>query len=211
MQTVKPSRSELLNLKSRLKLAFSGYSVLKKKRDSLIREFFLLLKGISYSSAELEGKYKQAIGAINVARAIEGTQFVRAVSFAPKKKIDLDVRSRRIMNVAVPVITFDKSGQQFHDRGYGLIGTSGYIDDAYESYEDVIRKVLEIAEVEIAMRKLLVEIDKTKRKVNSLEYKIIPEIEESIKEVRQRLEEMERENLFRLKRLKSKKEKQAAS
>ncbi len=209
MPAVKPSRSELLNLKNRLKLAFSGYNVLKKKRDSLIREFFVLLRGASFSSTELESEYVKALEAINMARAIDGTQTIRAVSFAPKKPINLQVESKRIMNVAVPKISFDRSAQQFYDRGYGIIGTSGYIDDAYESYENVIRKVLQVAETEIAMRKLLVEIDRTKRKVNSLEFKIIPDIEEGIKEVRQRLEEMERENIFRLKRFKSKKERQA--
>ena len=205
MPVIKPSRSELLSLRSRLKLAESGYNVLKKKRDSLIREFFSLLKQMSSSSKELEAKYRNALDAINIARAADGTQMVRSVSFAPKKKIQLDIQPRRIMNVTVPKISFEKGTREFHDRGYGLIGTSGYIDDAYESYENVITGVLEIAETEIAMRKLLVEIDKTKRKVNALEFKVIPEIKSSIKYVRQRLEEMERENLFRLKRLKSKK------
>lgn len=205
MPVINPSRSELLSLRARLKLADSGYNVLKKKRDSLIREFFSLLKEMSSSSKELEAKYRGALDAINIARAADGTQIVRSVSFAPKKKIDLDIQPRRIMNVTVPKIRFEKGERNFNDRGYGLIGTSGYIDDAYESYENVITDVLEIAETEIAMRKLLVEIDKTKRKVNALEFKVIPEIKASIKYVRQRLEEMERENLFRLKRLKSKK------
>ncbi len=205
MPVINPSRSELLSLRARLKLADSGYNVLKKKRDSLIREFFSLLKEMSSSSKELEAKYRDALDAINIARAADGTQIVRSVSFAPKKKIDLDIQPRRIMNVTVPKIRFEKGERNFNDRGYGLIGTSGYIDDAYESYENVITDVLEIAETEIAMRKLLVEIDKTKRKVNALEFKVIPEIKSSIKYVRQRLEEMERENLFRLKRLKSKK------
>lgn len=207
MPTIKPSRSELLNLRSRLKLATSGHSVLKKKRDSLIREFFSLLKHASYSSSELEEKYREALKAINIARAVEGTQQIRSVSFAPKKKINLDVQPRKIMNVIVPKINFERNAGEFYDRGYGLIGTSGYVDDAYESYENVIGKILEIAETEIAMRKLLVEIDKTKRKVNALEFKVIPEIEDNMKYIRQRLEEMERENLFRLKRLKAKKRK----
>ncbi len=86
-----------------------------------------------------------------------------------------------------------------------MIGTSGYIDDSYVSYQNVIKEILEIAETEIAMRKLILEIDSTKRKVNALEFKVIPEIDDGIKYVRQRLEEMERENLFRLKRLKAKK------
>lgn len=207
MAVIKPSRSELLNLRSRLKLATSGYNVLKKKRDSLIREFFGLLKHMNYSNTELESKYREALYAINIARAVEGTQQIRSVSFGPKAQINLDIQPRKIMNVSVPKISFNKNSGDFYDRGYGLIGTSGYVDDAYESYGNVIEQVLAIAETEIAMKRLLVEIDKTKRKVNALEFKIIPELEVGIKYVRQRLEEMERENLFRLKRLKSKKTK----
>ncbi len=114
MPMIKPSRSELLNLRARKKLAVSGYNVLKKKRDSLIREFFALLKQVSASSTNLEEKYRNALDTINIARAVEGTQQIRSVSFSPKKRINLDIKPRKIMNVTVPKISFEKHTGDFY-------------------------------------------------------------------------------------------------
>jgi len=200
---VKPTRSELMKLKNRIKLAQSGHNLLKKKRDGLILEFFEILKHAKSVRQELVEAYKEALHKMNVARTIESDLKLRSIALAVKERPQVTVDTKNIMGVLVPKIEAGQVKKELLKRGYGVSSGSSSIDQAAEAYERVVELVILAAEVETAMKKLLQEIEKTKRRVNALEFKVIPELEELRKFISLRLEEMERENIFRMKRIKA--------
>ena len=202
-QEVKPTRSELLKLKKQIKLAKSGYSLLKKKRDGLILEFFEILKKAKTLRQELVEEYKIALEKINIARTLEGDLKVKSIAMAIKDIPDVKLTAKNIMGVKVPKIESSEIKKEFMERGYGVYSSS-YIDEAASAYEKVVEKIILAAEVETSMRKLLSEIEKTKRRVNGLEFVVIPSLDKTKSFITLRLEEMERENTFRMKRIKAK-------
>lgn len=202
---ITPTRSTLLRLNKTIKLAVAGHSLLKRKRDGLIKEFFKVLALAKQQQTQMQQHYQGAREKINIARAVDGTAAVRSASFAHKEKASIELETKNIMGVVVPKISSDYHVEAFHTRGYGVIGTSGYIDDAAEAYEQVLKDVIVSAEIETALKKMLVEIDKTKRRVNALEFRVLPRLRADAKYVKQRLEEIERDDIFRLKRIKAKK------
>ena len=202
-QDVKPTRSELLRIKKQIKLAKSGYSLLKKKRDGLILEFFEILKKTKSLRQELVEEYKIALRKINIARALEGDLKVKSIAMAISGMPDVKLATKNIMGVKVPKIESDDVQKSFAGRGYGIYNSSS-VDEAAASYEKVVGKIILAAEVETSMRKLLNEIEKTKRRVNGLEFVVIPTLDRQKAFIQLRLEEMERENTFRMKRIKAK-------
>jgi len=202
-QDVKPTRSELLKLKKQIKLAKSGYSLLKKKRDGLILEFFEVLKKARTLRQELVDEYRIASEKINIARTLEGDLKVKSVAMAIKDVPDIKLTTRNIMGVKVPKIESKEIRKEFMKRGYGFYNSSA-IDEAAASFEKVVEKIILAAEVETSMRKLLSEIEKTKRRVNALEFVVLPKLDNIRSFIQLRLEEMERENTFRMKRIKAK-------
>lgn len=211
MPKIKPTRSELIKLRRQIKLAQSGHSLLKRKRDGLIKEFFNVLNKAKLTKSSLDDSYKKAISSIELARAVKGTFEIKSTALALTQKSLVDVKTKGVMGVNVPEVKSDYNVKQFHERGYGILGTSAYIDDAAEKYENVIKNVLIAAEIETTLKKLLIEIDKTKRRVNALEFVVIPQMKSEAKFISLRLEEMEREDIFRLKKIKGKKKKNKAS
>ena len=200
---VKPTRSELLQLKKKISLARTGYNLLKKKRDGLILEFFNILKKARDVRKELVASYAGGLQKVNVAMAIDGDLAIRSISMALKSLPVVEVEARNIMGVKVPKISFGEFKKSIFERGYGITSASSKIDEAAMAYEIVIEKVVAAAEVELTLKKLLREIERTKRKVNALEIITIPRLEQAAKYIRLRLEEMERENFSRLKRMKT--------
>lgn len=196
-----PTRSELMKLKKRIVLAKSGYNLLKKKRDGLILEFFEILKRAKTLRKELTEEYQQALGKVNIARVVEGDLKLKSLALAVKNKPSLELKSKNIMGVVVPKIIAQFKHGEF-DRGYGILSGSAVIDASTVSFESLTQKVIQAAEVETAIKKLLNEIEKTKRRVNALEFEVIPRMHEQEKFILLRLQEMERENIFRLKRIK---------
>ncbi len=200
---VKPTRSELLLLKKKIKLARTGYNLLKKKRDGLILEFFNVLKQAKDTKKDLVASYNAALQKVNVARAIDGDLAIKSISLALKSLPIVEVATKNIMGVKVPKISFNEFKKSIFERGYGITSATSKIDEAAMAYEIVVEKVVATAEVELTLKKLLREIEKTKRKVNALELLTIPRLEGAAKYIRLRLEEMERENFSRLKRMKT--------
>ena len=168
---VKPTRSELLKLKKQIRLARSGYNLLKKKRDGLILEFFEILKKAKTLREELVNEYKIALEKINIARTLEGDLKVKSIAMAIKDIPDVKLTTKNIMGVKVPKIESSEIKKVFMERGYGVYSSSA-IDEAAAAYEKVVEKIILAAEVETSMRKLLNEIEKTKRRVNALEFVI---------------------------------------
>lgn len=202
-QDVKPTRSELIQLKKKIKLSESGHKLLKMKRDGLILEFFKILNEARNVRTELDAAYGNATGKFNLASAVEGMITVRSTAFTAKESPEIQLSGHNIMGVVVPKISSTGVRKSLTDRGYGIIGTSSYIDETADAYEDLVEKIVTAAELETTMKRLLDEIEKTKRRVNALEFKVIPELIATMKYIRFVLEEMERENTFRLKRIKA--------
>ncbi|DAC45982.1 MAG: V-type ATP synthase subunit D [Euryarchaeota archaeon] len=201
---IKPTRSELINLKRRIKQTSSGYNLLKMKRDGLFHEFRTLLSEMISAREELVGTYRDALQAISLASSIEGGLSVKSAAIAASKRPEVNVSRRNIMGVVVPKVDGQNLKLSTEDRGLGLIGGSPYIDEAADSYSLLIEKVVKAAEMEATLKRLLEEIEATKRRVNALEFKVIPEMKEAQTFIQLRLEEMEREETFRLKRFKNK-------
>ncbi|HUV81816.1 MAG TPA: V-type ATP synthase subunit D [archaeon] len=203
VQDVKPTRSELIELKRKIKLSESGHKLLKMKRDGLILEFFEILEKAKTVRSELDAQFAIASQKINIAKAVEGVMTVKSTAFSFKDAPILEVHSKNVMGVVVPKIESSSVRKDLNDRGYGIIGTSSRIDEAVDSYESLVEKIIEAAEIETTIKKLLDEIEKTKRRVNALEFKVIPELIEARNFIMLRLDEMEREETFRLKRIKA--------
>ncbi len=199
---VKPTRSELIELKKKIKLSESGHKLLKMKRDGLILEFFEILNKAKDVRSELDASFKEASERIGIARSVEGIIIVKSTAFALKDAPQIEVESHNIMGVVVPKIESSSIRKAINKRGYGVLGTSSYIDEAADSYEILVEKIILAAEIETTMKRLLDDIEKTKRRVNALEFKVIPELTKAMNFIQLRLEEMERENTFRLKRIK---------
>jgi V/A-type H+-transporting ATPase subunit D len=200
-QDVKPTRSELLKVKKQIKLAQSGHKLLKKKRDGLILEFFKLLKKAKTLRSELALQYAQSLKKMNVARVLESDFKIKSVALAIKNSDTLEIKKKNIMGVPVLTIAPPQVRKGFMERGYGVY-TSSAITEAAKGYEEVVSKILEVAEFETSLRKMLSEIEKTKRRVNALEFNVIPRLNKTKAFIQLRLEEMERENVFRMKRIK---------
>ena len=203
LRDIKPTRSELINLKRRIALSERGYKILKMKRDGLIIEFFKVLESAKDSRSELLKKYTQAMEMMAFANTVEGAIGVKSAAFSVQEVPDITLTSKNIMGVVVPEIDSTKVRKSLTDRGYGLLGTTSAIDEAASSYEDLVEAIIESAQIETTMKKLLDEIESTKRRVNALEYKVIPDLTEARDFIKMRLDEMEREELFRLKKIKA--------
>ncbi|MBN17420.1 MAG: V-type ATP synthase subunit D [Euryarchaeota archaeon] len=201
---IKPTRSELINLKRRIKQTQNGYNLLKLKRDGLFHEFRTLLSEMIEAREGLVSTYAEAQKAINLAGAIDGGLAVKSAAIAISSRPEVDVSPRNIMGVVVPSVRGSNLTSTISERGMGLIGGSPYIDEAADSYSDLISNIVKAAEMEATLKRLLVEIEATKRRVNALEFKVIPEMKEAQSFIQLRLEEMEREETFRLKRFKNK-------
>jgi V/A-type H+/Na+-transporting ATPase subunit D len=204
VKDVKPTRSELIDLKKKIVLSQKGHKLLKMKRDGLIMEFFKLLDQAKSMRREMSIAHKAAVDKIAIANAVEGTVAVRSASFALLNEPRIEMGRRNLMGVVVPSVKGSSVRARIDQRGYGIIGTSAHIDEAAGAFEALVESSITAAEVETSMKRLLEEIEKTKRRVNALEFRVIPDLQETRDFITFRLEEMERENIFRLKKIKAK-------
>ena len=199
---VKATRSELLKLKKQYKLAKNGYSLLKKKRDGLIMEFFKILENAKGQKSQMSELYAIAQEKMKTTEMHDGGIAIKTAALY-LKEIPLEIETKNLMGVKVPKIT--KQGEickSIYERGYSLVDGSARLDSTSRQYECLLEKIIESAEIETTLRKLLIEIEKTKRRVNALEFILLPRLEQNISKIRLSLEEQERENVFRLKMIK---------
>jgi V/A-type H+-transporting ATPase subunit D len=206
---VKPTRMKLLEIKDRIELSEKGHELLKMKRDGLIIEFMDLLDEAQEAMEDLQDAHERASRAVAIAQAVEGSIAIKSAALGMDHAPKIQTGQKNIMGVVVPEIEGEDVHTDLDERGYGTIGTSPRIDAAVDAYEDLLDAIIRSAELETALRKLLDEIESTKRRVNALEFKVIPELEEARDFIEFRLEEQEREETFRLKKIKEKKEQEA--
>jgi V/A-type H+-transporting ATPase subunit D len=207
-EDVKPTRKELMRIEERIELSERGHDTLEQKRDGLIMEFMDILDEAQDVRADLDEKYEEAQNAINMARALDGDVAVRGAAAALKEHPEITTESKSVMGVYIPQIDATKVSKSLDERGYGVLGTSARIDEAASAYEELLDQIILAAEVETAMKKMLDEIETTKRRVNALEFKLLPELRANEEYIEQKLEEQEREEIFRMKKIKDKKERE---
>lgn len=200
---VTPTRMELFQLKKRVKLAEKGHDLLKEKRDALVMEFFKIYEKRNTLRKELKNYLKNAYESLNSALLMIGYKNVTQAADATNKTAEINVARKNIMGVIIPSIKEIETKRHFTERGYALGDSSPTLDNAAKNFEIALKKIIELSEVEGTIKKLAIEIEKTKRRVNALEYIFLPKLKNSIKYIQMRLDEMERENFFRLKRIKS--------
>ena len=203
---VKPTRKNLMAIEDRIELSERGHDTLEQKRDGLIMEFMDILDQAQEVREQMDDRYDRAQRAINMARAMEGDVSVRGAAAALKEHPEITTQSKNIMGVVVPQIESSKVKKSLDERGYGVVGTSARIDEAAEAYEELLEIIILAAEVETAMKKMRDESETTKRRVNALEFTLLPQLYENQEYIEQKLEEQEREEIFRMKKIKAKKE-----
>ena len=201
---ITPTRSVLIELKNKIKTTKNGYKIMKMKRDGLIIEFFNVMEKAKAMRGSVASDYETAMLKIAIASAVEGEIAVKSAAYALKTEPKVKVGSKSIMGMMVPKVEAEVIHADITNKGYGVISTSAYIEEASTAFEKLLDTIIRAAEIETTMKKLLDEIEKTKRRVNAMEFKVIPELEDAMKFVKFRLEEMDRENTIRLKFLKGK-------
>ncbi|MDI6723217.1 MAG: V-type ATP synthase subunit D [Methanobacterium sp.] len=202
IEGVNPTRMELLKLKDREKLAIKGHGLLKEKRNALIMEFFNILERVKGSRENVENKLAEAFEDLTTAQIVMGDLAVKRAAMSVKESVHVDIDSRSVMGVVVPIIDTETAKRTMVERGYGFVDTSAKLDEAARKFEEAITLTIELAEIEKTIILLAAEIESTKRRVNALEHIIIPRLENTVKYIEMRLEEMERENFVRLKMIK---------
>jgi len=202
IEGINPTRMELLKLKQREKLAVKGYNLLKEKRNALIMEFFNILERVRGARERVEEKLRDAFEDLTEAQIMMGDMAVNKAAMAVKEFINVEIDSRNIMGVVVPVIEIESTERSMVERGYGLVDTSVKLDEAARKFEESVSLIVELGEIEKSVRLLAGEIESTKRRVNALEHIIIPRLQNTVSYIEMRLEEMERENFVRLKMIK---------
>jgi V/A-type H+-transporting ATPase subunit D len=210
-EDVKPTRKNLMAIEDRIELSERGHDTLEQKRDGLIMEFMDILDQAQDVREDLNANYETAQRKLDMARAMEGDVAVRGAAAALQTHPEITTQSKNIMGVVVPQIESSKVRKSLDERGYGLLGSSARIDEAADAYEELLETIILAAEVETAMKKMLTEIETTKRRVNALEFKLLPDLYDNQEYIEQKLEEQEREEIFRMKKIKAKKEEEEAA
>ena len=201
--TINPTRMELTRLKGRLKPAQRGHKLLKDKRDELMKQFMDVIRENRSLRRRVEEGLMRAHGSFTVATALMSPEMLEQSLLYPKQSVELDMTFQNIMSVDVPKYEFRTSSQDPGDiYPYGFAQTSGELDDAVDALSQVFQDMLKLAEIEKTSQLLAEEIEKTRRRVNALEYVKIPEMQENIKYITMKLDENERANTIRLMKVK---------
>ena len=200
---VTPTRMVLNQLKGRLKTARRGHKLLKDKRDELMRQFMDVVKENKVLRERVEEGLTGAFASLQVASAIMSPEMLEQALLYPRQSVELDMKFRNIMSVNVPQYSFTtRNNDPSEIYPYGFAQTSGELDDALDKMARVFEDMLKLAQVEKTMQLLAEEIEKTRRRVNALEYVMIPELEQNIKYITMKLEENENSTKVRLLKVK---------
>ena len=190
---------ELLKLRRRAETARRGHKLLKDKLDELLKEFMARIAENRKVRSSVEAELLSAYGLLAISRAEAGTHVVAQALLAGEPAHIFDATQRNVMSVRVPVFS---AAQVTSSRGYGYATTPALLDGALETLGKVAVRMLELAEREKAIELLAAAIESTRRRVNALEYVLIPQLETGIREIRMKLDESERSDLTRLMKVK---------
>jgi V/A-type H+-transporting ATPase subunit D len=200
---INPTRMELTRLKRKLATALRGHKLLKDKRDELMRQFLELVRQNMALRETVEAGINAASGNFALARAAMQDAALSTALLVPGQEIILQAGERNVMSVNIPKFTYDfRSSDQSSIYSYGLSFTSGDLDDAVKSLSDILPDMIRLAELERGCQLMASEIEKTRRRVNALEYVLIPQMRETIKYITMKLDENERGTQIRLMKVK---------
>ena len=200
---VNPTRMELTRLKGKLRTAQRGHKLLKDKRDELMKQFLETVREVRGLRAEVEEELMTVHGAFTVASALMSSEAMEQALIYPKQSVELTMDFQNIMSVNVPVYDFKTKTQSDSDiYPYGFAATSGELDTAVDALGKVFRKMLKLAQVEKSAQLMAEEIEKTRRRVNALEYVVIPNTQETIRYINMKLDENDRSTTIRLMKVK---------
>mgnify|MGYP002744358835 FL=1 len=200
---VNPTRMELSRLKTRLKTAKSGHKLLKDKQDELMRQFIILIKQNRKLREEVEGKLQNSFKDFLLARGVMSDEMLENAIAYSEDKLSVNIETKNVMSVIVPQMTFNKDMESREvNYPYGYAQTSADLDDAVDGLNQVMKDLLELAEIEKACQLMADEVEKTRRRVNALEYMTIPQLEETIRYIQMKLDENERSSITRLMKVK---------
>lgn len=201
---VNPTRMELTKLKIRLRTAVRGHKLLKDKQDELMRQFIEMIKLNKKLREEVEIKLQNSFKDFLLARGVMSDEMLENAISCPNEEIGVDIKKKNIMSVHVPKMDFvrnsaTKTGSIYP---YGYAQTSADLDDAIDGLNNTLSNLLELAEVEKACQLMADEVEKTRRRVNALEYMTIPQLKETIRFIQMKLDENERGSITRLMKVK---------
>ncbi|MGT2755706.1 V-type ATP synthase subunit D [Streptococcus ovuberis] len=202
---VKPTRMELSRLKDRLKTAIRGHKLLKDKRDELMRRFIDLIRENNRLRKEVEAGMVESMQDFVLAKSLENDKMVEQIFAVPTKTVDLHIETENIMSVNVPRMHMAINSPYGDDEGdvvYSYLASNSQMDAAIEQIEDSLYQLLRLAEIEKSCQLMADEIEKTRRRVNGLEYATIPQLKETIHYIEMKLEEAERANVVRMMKVK---------
>ena len=206
---VNPTRMALSELKLRLVTAKRGHKLLKDKQDELMRQFINLIKENKKLRMEVEKELSESFKSFLLASATMSPLFLESAVSFPKEKLSVEIKSKNIMSVNVPEMKFVKEEMEGSIFPYGFVQTSAELDDTVVKLQKVLDSLLSLAEIEKSCQLMADEIEKTRRRVNALEYSTIPNLEETVKDIRMKLDENERATITRLMKVKQMLEKNA--
>ena len=201
---VNPTRMELANLKDRLNLASRGHKLLKDKQDELMRQFIELIKKNNELRTVVEDKLISAMQSFVMAKSLLNEKYIEELVAVPPRTVSLSVHEKNIMSVNVPVMNFHYSEEDVNasDISYGYLNSNSELDVSIEEMSAVMKELLELSEIEKTCQLLADEIESTRRRVNALEYRTIPQLEETIYFIQMKLDESERAEITRLMKVK---------
>ena len=203
MATIIPTRMVLNQMKGRLRTAVRGHKLLKDKRDELMKQFMSTVREVRSLRAEVEDELMQVHGAFTVASALMSSDTLEQALLYPKQSVELTMGFRNIMSVNVPEYSFQtKTNADADIYPYGFAETSGELDTAVDALGRVFEKLLKLAQIEKTVQLLAEEIEKTRRRVNALEYVMIPETQSAIRFITMKLDENDRATTIRLMKVK---------
>ncbi len=202
METVSPTRMNLLIKKNQIDVADEGLSLLRSKREALVKEFFAIMDAVVSARDKLRTDMQDAMNRLTVAIAMDGKEKIASASFAAKRDILIDIVEKNIWGTKFSEIEYKRVTRSPDARGYGLVATSTFIEDSASSFEKVVDLILKMVSEENRLKIIGEEIKKVTRRINALNEIIIPKLKGEVQYIRNTLSEREREDLFRLKRLK---------
>jgi V/A-type H+-transporting ATPase subunit D len=200
---VNPTRMVLTSLKNRLRVAVKGHKMLKDKRDELMKRFLELARENKILREQVEALIGNVYSNFVIASAVMSSEVLEEALMYPKQGVTIEVGRKNVMSVDVPVFNFKTTTDDTANiYPYGFANTSAELDNAIENLSNIFPELLKLAAVEKEVQLLAAEIEKTRRRVNALEYIMIPQLEETIKYIQMKLDENERGNQTRLMKVK---------
>lgn len=196
------TRTELLARQNQIALAEQGRDLLKEKRDALVIEFMSIMDRVLEGGRQLNVAAEHARQALAVANAVDGSITLRSAAMAARSRLEVELSGAYVMGVPCPTIERRNVRRSALSRGYSITGVSSRIDEVAEAFELELEVIIRLAGVETKLRRLGMEIQKTRRRVNALESVILPELHQEVEYITMVLEERSREDLFRLKKVK---------